>query len=265
MKKTYKYNPNRHNDWNYGGKNWKLSRSKIDFFLECPRCFYLDNVLGTKRPNFPPFNLNIAVDELWKREFDLFRKEQKAHHIISDNNLKAVPFQHQDLDSWRDPFVGITYLHSETNLLISGAVDDIWINDKKELLIVDYKATAKEGEIKSLKEISWSEQYVRQLSIYRWLLEKNDFKVNPVSYLLYANADLQRDRFESKLDFKINLIAVKTDIDWIDKTLYSIKDCLESDTLPEIGERCEFCPYRQASGQKLQKIYLEQKNKLSNI
>ncbi|MEY2702863.1 MAG: hypothetical protein RLY43_1501, partial [Bacteroidota bacterium] len=26
--------------WNYGGSNWKLSRSKIDLFIECPRCFY---------------------------------------------------------------------------------------------------------------------------------------------------------------------------------------------------------------------------------
>jgi len=261
MKKVYKYNPNRHSDWNYGGKNWKLSRSKIDFFLECPRCFYLDNVLGTKRPGFPPFNLNIAIDELWKREFDLFRKEQKAHRIITDNNLKAVPFQHQDLDKWRDPFVGIIYLHPETKLTVSGAVDDVWVNDKQELLIVDYKATAKEEKIESLENISWSEQYSRQLSVYRWLLEKNGFKVNPTGYLLYANADLQRDKFENSLYFKINLIPVKTEVDWIKKTLYSIKECLDSDKLPEIGKNCEFCPYRQAAGQKLQKIYLEQKNK----
>jgi len=59
---NYKYNPNRNADWNYGGKKWRLSRSKIDFFTECPRCFYLDNKLGTKRPGFPSFNLNIAVD-----------------------------------------------------------------------------------------------------------------------------------------------------------------------------------------------------------
>ncbi len=60
-----KYNPTRSAEWNYGGAKWKLSRSKIDFFFECPRCFYLDNKLGTKRPGFPSFNLNIAVDELF--------------------------------------------------------------------------------------------------------------------------------------------------------------------------------------------------------
>jgi hypothetical protein len=64
------YNPKRGDNYNYGGKNWKLSRSKIDLFLECPRCFYLDNKLGLKRPPGYPFALNSAVDLLLKKEFD---------------------------------------------------------------------------------------------------------------------------------------------------------------------------------------------------
>ena len=67
-----RYNPNRSADWNYGGLKWRLSRSKIDFFIECPRCFYVDNKLGTKRPGFPSFNLNIAVDELFSNPFIVF-------------------------------------------------------------------------------------------------------------------------------------------------------------------------------------------------
>ena len=63
----------RNSNWNYGGKNWKLSRSKIDLFVECPRCFYLDNKLGIKRVQFPAFLLNSAVDALFKKEFDIHR------------------------------------------------------------------------------------------------------------------------------------------------------------------------------------------------
>ncbi|EKE12188.1 MAG: hypothetical protein ACD_13C00277G0004, partial [uncultured bacterium] len=41
--KTYNlYEPN-------SAKSFKLSRSKIDLFLECPRCFYLDRRLGIGR------------------------------------------------------------------------------------------------------------------------------------------------------------------------------------------------------------------------
>ena len=43
---------------------FKLSRSKIDLFLSCPRCFYVDRRLGVGRPPGFPFNLNTAVDTL---------------------------------------------------------------------------------------------------------------------------------------------------------------------------------------------------------
>ena len=43
---------------------YKLSRSKVDFFLNCSRCFYMDRRLGIAQPPGFPFNLNSAVDNL---------------------------------------------------------------------------------------------------------------------------------------------------------------------------------------------------------
>ena len=77
---------------------YKLSRSKIELFIQCPRCFWLDARMRIKRPNGPPFSLNNAVDELLKKEFDVYRKAAKPHPIMLDNQIKAVPFQHDDLD-----------------------------------------------------------------------------------------------------------------------------------------------------------------------
>lgn len=258
---TYKYNPNRAADWNYGGAKWKLSRSKIDFFFECPRCFYLDNVLGTKRPGFPTFNLNIAVDELFKVEFDKYRQEQKPHPIMEKYKVEAVPFAHKQMDTWRDPFVGITHTHEATGLVISGGVDDIWVKPDGSLIIVDYKSTSKEGKIETLGDSPWEKQYTRQLGVYRWLLEKNGFKVNPTGYLVYANADKSLPSFDNKLQFETTLVAVEADMDWIDETLTKIKSCLEQKNLPPSGDSCEFCPYREAAGKKLQAIHLANKVK----
>lgn len=50
---------------------FKLSRSKIDLFLSCPRCFYFNRRLGVARPPGFPFALNSAVDHLLKLEFDI--------------------------------------------------------------------------------------------------------------------------------------------------------------------------------------------------
>lgn len=258
---TYKYNPNRNADWNYGGAKWKLSRSKIDFFFECPRCFYLDNKLGTKRPGFPSFNLNIAVDELFKNEFDKYREEKSAHPIITKYKVDAIPFEHKDMDTWRDPFVGITHKHEATGLMVSGGVDDIWIDSAGKLIIVDYKSTSKDGKIDKLGDSPWEKQYTRQLGVYRWLLEKNGFEVNDLGYLVYANADKNLPSFDDQLKFETTLVSVDTTVDWIDSTLNEIKTCLDSETLPKSGEKCEFCPYREAAGRKLQAIHFANKAK----
>jgi len=256
---TYKYNPNRSAQWNYGGAKWKLSRSKIDYFMECPRCFWVDNKLGTKRPGFPSFNLNIAVDELFKKEFDIYRAEKTPHPIMEQYGIDAVPFQHPDLETWRDPFVAIMHKHESTGLLVSGGVDDIWVTPEGKLIIVDYKATSKDTRITELSDSPWDQQYKRQLGIYRWLLEQNGFEVEEVGYLVYANADQSLPEFGDTLQFETTLVPVTTNVDWIEQTLADIKACLDKETIPEIGERCEFCPYRQAVGTKLLKIHNETK------
>ncbi len=75
-----RYNPHRtRNIYDPGSRTpFRISRSKIDRFIECPRCFYIDRRLGTDRPPGFPFNLNSAVDALLKAEFDAHRGSDAA-------------------------------------------------------------------------------------------------------------------------------------------------------------------------------------------
>jgi hypothetical protein len=66
-----------------------LSRSKVELYLDCPRCFYLDRRLGVGRPAGFPFNLNAAVDALLKREFDDYRARGEAHPLMREAELPA--------------------------------------------------------------------------------------------------------------------------------------------------------------------------------
>ena len=263
MSQRRRYNPNRSSDWNYGGVKWKLSRSKIDLFLECPRCFYLDNVLGTARPRGPSFTLNIAVDELLKREFDTYRERQEPHPIMERYELDMLPYADERLEVWRDPFAGLQHLHEETGLLISGAVDDLWETPEGHVVVVDYKATAKEGTITTLADSSWEEQYRRQLGVYQWLLAREGFSVHPTAYFVYANADARRPEFADRLEFETTLIPCTGSTDWIETTLTDIKRCLEQTTLPPVGEQCEYCAYRDAAGRKSLAIHNANKRSAS--
>lgn len=239
------YKSNRKMSWNYGGKNWKLSRSKIDLFRECPRCFYLDNKLGVKRvPGFP-FSLNSAVDHLLKQEFDLYRVKNEQHPLQKEYGIDARPMSHQELDEWRRNFGGVKYLHKPTGLLVTGAIDDLWINGKGEYIVVDYKATAKDEAVTKLDQ-AWQDGYKRQMEVYQWLLRKNGLKVSDTGYFVYCTGKMDRTAFDKRIDFDVNLIEYKGNDAWIEKTLFAIKECLEKDALPKSGKHCDWCAYWNA-------------------
>lgn len=235
----------RSSNWNYGGAKWKLSRSKLDLFTECQLCFYLDNKLGVSRPRGPSFTLNIAVDELLKKEFDIHRKAGSAHPLMQHYGIDAVPYQHKDLDLWRDNFSGVQYEDPVAGITISGAVDDIWVDKKGELMVVDYKATAKDGSIESLSDSGWDRQYKRQMEIYQWLLRRKGFKVSDIGYFVYVNGKKDRKAFDGRLEFDVTLIAHKGNDSWVADAVSAAKACLESDKIPAPAETCEFCMYRK--------------------
>lgn len=240
------YNPKRSDDWNYGGKNWKLSRSKIDFFQECQRCFYIDNKYGVSRPKMPAFTLNVAVDALLKKEFDIHRAKKTSHPLMKKYGVEAIPYSHPEIDSWRENFVGIQYRHEPTDMLITGAIDDVWINPAGELIVVDYKATSKDGKIDSLDNSDWKNQYQRQLEVYQWLLRRKGFEVSSIGYFVYANGQKDRKAFDGQLEFEITLIPHKGDDGWVEKTILNIKKCLDDKHCPSPSKTCDYCAYRLA-------------------
>lgn len=226
-------------------KAFKISRSKIDLFIKCPKCFYLDRVLGIAQPPGFPFSLNSAVDKLLKKEFDIHRTNHTAHPLMKAYGLEAIPFEHPKMDEWRENFKGITYLEPATNLLITGAVDDVWINSKNELIIVDYKSTSKESEVNL--DAEWQDGYKRQMEIYQWLFRKNGFEVSETGYFVYCNGKTDRVAFDGKLEFDIKLIPYKGKTEWIEPTIKKIYECLNSKEIPIADPDCDFCNYRKAA------------------
>ncbi len=240
------YRPRRNQAWNYGGSRWRLSRSKIALFVECPRCFYLDNKLGTARPPGFPFNLNSAVDALLKKEFDLHRARGESHPLMERYGIEAVPFAHPDLDVWRDNFRGVEYRHPATGFTVSGAIDDLWISPAGELIVVDYKATSKGERIEVLDQ-EWHDGYKRQMEIYQWLLRQRGFAVSRTGYFVYANASRNRETFDARLEFDLTLIAHAGRTEWVENTLLDVKACLDGAEIPLPGDGCDYCCYREAA------------------
>jgi len=205
----------------------------------------LDRRRGINRPPGYPFTLNLAVDKLLKKEFDHYRELRDRHPVMIKYDLDAIPAQHEELDEWRDNYKGIRFFHKPTNLVISGAVDDLWINSPGEYIVPDYKATSKEGRIIVLNE-DWQAGYKRQMEIYQWLFRQNGFPVNDTGYFLYCNGQTDRDGLNGRLEFDLTLIPHQGDDSWVENTILEAHQCLNSDELPEPAKDCEYCAYRKA-------------------
>ncbi len=229
-----------------------ISRTGIDEFIRCPRTFVLKRKFGIKPPGIPPLTLAIATDHLLKNEFDQLRQKQSSDHwIFKKFNLNVVPFHHPKLDEWRSNFKGIRYFHKPTNMIISGAVDDIWKDCRTgQLLIVDYKSTSKKNDPEI--ETGWGYTYKRQMEVYQWLFRKNGFDVSDTGYFLYVNGVKGDNTFYNGygsnkhlgfMEFKTSLIPYNGNPNWIDSVLIRIKDTLLSETLPEANDNYDLNTY----------------------
>ena len=221
---------------------FELSRSRLESFVKCPRCFYLDRRLGIEPPRSPPYTLNNAVDELLKKEFDLYRAKKQPHPLMKQHGIEAVPYAHPALDDWRNNKKGIRHHHRKTNLVVFGAIDDVWAKPDGELIIADYKCTSTAGEI--TLDDAWKNAYKRQIEVYQWLFRMNGFKVSATGYFVYCNARKQEAGFSGCLKFETVVIPYEGDTGWVEDALVEAQRCLAGDSLPEPAEECDYCDYR---------------------
>ena len=232
---TYKYET---------GKTFKLSRSGIDSFIKCQRCFYLNKVGNIKDIGMPGFSLNSAHDELMKKELDIYREKGEAHPYMESLKRNLIPFQHENMEDWRNNFKGVTYHHEKTDLIITGAIDDVWIDtDTNELVIVEYKSTSTQSEIDLNDGTPWKEQYKRQIDIYQWLFKMNGFPVADDSVFLYSNGLKTSRKFNDVMKFKTYVLEYKGSTEWVEEKIHEIKKVLDGKYIPEIKEECETCSY----------------------
>lgn len=220
----------------------KLSRTKIELSIDCPKCFWLDMKQGIKRPSGPPFTINNAVDYLLKEEFDAHREKGTRHPVMEKFEVDAVPFRHEKMNQWRHNFTGVQFEHKPTDFLVTGAVDDIWVDPDGAIHVVDYKATgAKEHKI--------YDSYRRQMEVYQWLLAQNGFDVSPVGYFVFAKVNKAGGfgKGEAALAFDLFVEPLSGDFSWVEQALYNARKIIDGAAAPDPVPTCEYCSYRRAA------------------
>jgi secreted PhoX family phosphatase len=146
---------------------------------------------------------------------------------MTEFKVDAIPYVHEKLDDWRETFIGVQYLHEPTNLMVFGAVDDLWVDPSGNVIVVDYKATAKDKEV-SISS-GWQISYKRQMEVYQWLLRRNGLTVNPTGYFVYTNGRMDLEGFFNKVEFRTKVIPYTGDDSWVEPTILKMKECMMGD------------------------------------
>jgi hypothetical protein len=219
----------------------RISRSKLESLFKCRLCGYLEIRHEVKQPSIP-FAINMAVDVLLKKDFDQYRETGQVPPVLAKLGKNFVPFQDSRLETWRDSKLGIQRQDPVTGITVYGAIDDIWTLDG-QIVVVDYKSTARYAPVKELGTESYHDSYRRQLDFYAWLLNGNGLITSETGYLFYVTGRKGAAGFMGRLEFDPTLIEHKIDTSWIEPFLKEANSVLAGPP-PSGAEDCNWCQYR---------------------
>ena len=211
---------------------YELSRSRVENFIKCPACFYMQQVERIEIPSIPGININEATDILLKKDFDYYRRQQKPHPFLVKNGLSnLIPYRHENFDLWTQSlhFGAENRFHyddQENNLRVGGGLDDVWLNTiSNKLHIVDYKSTSQKKDCGPITlNDEWKGSYKRQMDFYIWIMKKKGFNADDVGYFLYCDGNRFSDKAFldeeiANTEFRITLIPYKSAVSYTHLTL----------------------------------------------
>ena len=230
---------------------YELSRSKVETFISCKACFWLEKVAGVKPPEIPSFTLNTTTDILLKRDADAVRGKSSLPLWEAHGLGHLVPFDHEHLERWSNSMAFgqdetfFNFDHPASNIRFGGGLDDVFINtETAQLHIVDYKSTA-QGTRSPLKyekkpvslDDPWKAAYKRQLDMYVWIMRTKGFDVSDTGYFVYVDGQHKdiagmltddSDPLKAQMSFDASIIPYVADTSWVEPTLIEIRDFLDS-------------------------------------
>ena len=227
---------------------YELSRSRVENFLKCKACFWLEQIHKVKPPEMPIFTINTTTDILLKRDSDSVRGKSTLPIWKEAGLGHMIPFDHEDLEKWTNSLqygLNDSYfntIHKETNIKFGGGIDDVYLNTQTDQIhLVDYKSHAQGTRSPDKYEVKpssiddpWKIGYKRQMDMYVWIARQKGFNVSNTGYFVYVDA--QHKDIEGMLDeknpsiawlkFNAVIIPYEADPSWVEPTLFEIKDFL---------------------------------------
>lgn len=204
--------------------NYKLSSSKLNLMVTCPRCFWLAMIKNVKRPASPMSSIPIKMDSIIKHYFNGYRGNQLPPILNGKINGRLA--------------VGMPLtLRSDVGngIVLWGRPDDYIELEDSVIVVLDHKTASKTPTVVH-------PSYKLQMSVYSYLLNEMGYKTTNKAYLTYFTPD--DCDLHNGMKINCSIIEVTTDSSHVVDLMDTAYEILNG-AMPEPGEHCEFCRWAQ--------------------
>lgn len=226
----------------------RLSKSALEKFRSCPRCFYLDKVKGIKQPEGIRSGLPMGMDRILKAHYDMHRAKgsvpPELDGLVDWKLYGESRISMKDLRNWRKGLAVII-----DGVKLSTALDDMLERDgiPKVFAMIDYKTKAK-----STDEIDTQKYYGTQADCYDLALNANDYPTTGMAYFAYYYPELVsggEPRGDGHnvvfMGWRCQVIRIKADHERAKVLVLAAAKCLES-AEPDPSKDCDYCHWEGA-------------------
>jgi hypothetical protein len=213
-----------------------LSKSSLEGFKSCPRCFWLEKNAKLKKPEGIKASIMDGIDDAMKRVAEhAVLNCAPAHYLREVQGAK--PFRNRALlntfMSWRTFQARIKAGKHEA--LIWGQLDDLIEWQDGRVSPWDFKSNGKERDWED-----YTERYnTLQADMYEILLKAQGLTTTGEAYFTYSWPVVSA---KGVMEFDFKTVKTKPDANRAIKVISEALDCLGGPE-PESNPECEYCSF----------------------
>jgi hypothetical protein len=222
----------------------RLSRSALDLYAECPRCFWFDKERGVKRP-----------ESIWSTLNGGYKYSIRAYlDACRDRGLELPPQLIGRVDGVLANRITIKRIRGKSFSCQMGGI--IFSGEFEDAL------EASNGDIVPLinvfrgfpvTEKGLSPAYQNKADAFSLLLRENNMRVSEYAYIVIWYMDHKQQDFARPFDFHLEVHKVETFPENTTRQINNAIMSLESSEPPEsgydleTGEKCSYCTFRETN------------------
>lgn len=219
----------------------RLSKSQLDKFVDCPRCFWLAQRHKLKQPDMISSKVWKGVERVTIQHYDAHRAAK-----TTPENLQgmvppgAIPLQRDAEGMKALRYWGKGLPFKVGNILVTTALDDMLeydLDGAKRYAVIDYKSKSKLTD-----EEATADMYQNQADVFDLAANINGLPTNGFVYFDYWSPVSVEgseppagpgDTGSTMQKWASQVIMIKVDHERIKKLVLAAAKCIETDAMPQ--------------------------------